>query len=298
MGIGNWEWKEGSERFLLVVNNPFLFTSDLETLYRSKMTISIMAFNLRYDKPDPGNNAWKVRKDAVAAIIQKHQPDAIGTQEGKAHQILDLLELLPEYGSLGGDRLGTGTDERCAIFYRRERLVCLAAEDFWLSETPDTPGSITPSWGNHLPRMATRALFEVVGEERKIAIVNTHLDYNSRQAREKGAKAICARLANFNAADSFLFITGDFNAEPNSTTRNTFLEPFNDGIKLLDATANLSSRERMTYNDFSDRATIAIDTIYYDSRLKLQGVQVDTSRINGILPSDHFPVVGKFANIN
>ena len=31
-GMGNWEWKEGSEHFLLVINNPFLFTSDLEML--------------------------------------------------------------------------------------------------------------------------------------------------------------------------------------------------------------------------------------------------------------------------
>ena len=31
-GMGNWEWKKGSEHFLLVINNPFLFTSDLEML--------------------------------------------------------------------------------------------------------------------------------------------------------------------------------------------------------------------------------------------------------------------------
>ena len=258
------------------------------------MTVKIIAFNLRYDKPDPGNNAWSVRKEAVAAIIKKHQPDAIGTQEGKVHQILDLLELLPEYRSLGNDRTGTGSDERCAIFYRTDRLVCLSAGDFWLSETPDIPGSITPSWGNHLPRMATQALFEVVGEELKITVVNTHLDYNSKQAREKGAKVICDRLNNFNTAESFLFVTGDFNAELNSIARRTFLQPLNSGINLQDVTAGLSGKERMTYNDFSDRAFAAIDTIYYDNRLKLQQVEIDTSRINDILPSDHFPVVAEF----
>ena len=260
------------------------------------MTIEIIAFNLRYDKPDQGNNAWNVRKEAVAAIIKKHKPDAIGTQEGKGHQISDLLGLLPEYSSLGGDRTGTGSDERCAILYRKERLVCLSAEDFWLSETPDTPGSITPSWGNNLPRMATMALFQVVGEGRKITVVNTHLDYKSKLAREKGAKLICDRLSNFNSDESFLFVTGDFNAEPNSTARKSFLQPLNGGIKLQDATADLGSKERKTYNDFSDRAFAAIDTIYYDSRLKLQRVEIDRSRVDGILPSDHFPVVAEFSN--
>lgn len=260
------------------------------------MTIKIITFNLRYDKPDPGNAAWKVRKEAVAAIIKKHQPDAIGTQEGKGHQVLDLLGLLPEYASLGSDRTGTGSDERCAIFYRKERLICLEAGDFWLSETPDTPGSITPSWGHHLPRMATWGIFEVLGETGKITIVNTHLDYQSQLAREKGAELICDRLNNFYSEASFLFVTGDFNAEPNSHARKTFLKPLNGGIKLLDATADLSSKNRMTYNDFSDRAFAAIDTIYYDSRLKLQQIQIDSSRIDSILPSDHFPVVGEFAN--
>lgn len=82
------------------------------------MKIRVMTFNLRYDKPDLGNCAWKVRKDAVASLITAYAPDLIGTQEGKAHQILDLHRLLPNYQSVGSDRTDTGIDEYCAIFYR------------------------------------------------------------------------------------------------------------------------------------------------------------------------------------
>lgn len=85
--------------------------------------MKIMTFNLRYDKPDLGNNAWTVRKDAVAHLIAAHAPDIIGTQEGKAHQLLDLHRLLPDYQSVGYDRTGTGIDEYCAIFYRDRKSV-------------------------------------------------------------------------------------------------------------------------------------------------------------------------------
>jgi endonuclease/exonuclease/phosphatase family metal-dependent hydrolase len=72
------------------------------------MELKVMSFNLRYDKPDLGKNAWTVRKDAVAALIAHYAPDIIGTQEGKAHQLLDLHRLLPDYQSIGYDRTGTG----------------------------------------------------------------------------------------------------------------------------------------------------------------------------------------------
>jgi endonuclease/exonuclease/phosphatase family metal-dependent hydrolase len=70
------------------------------------MEIKVMSFNLRYDKPDPGENAWTVRKEAAASLISHYAPDIIGTQEGKAHQLLDLHRLLPDYQSLGGDAFG------------------------------------------------------------------------------------------------------------------------------------------------------------------------------------------------
>ncbi len=72
------------------------------------MKLKIISFNLRYDKPDRGNKAWTVRRDTVAATVWQAGPDIIGTQEGQGHQLLDLHRLLPEYQSIGGDRLGNG----------------------------------------------------------------------------------------------------------------------------------------------------------------------------------------------
>jgi hypothetical protein len=67
----------------------------------------------------------------------------LGTQEGKSHQLADLQSLLPEYNIIGGDRTGTVTGEHCAIFYNPQYLKLEETQDFYLSDTPDVPGSIT-----------------------------------------------------------------------------------------------------------------------------------------------------------
>ena len=254
-----------------------------------------MSFNLRYDKPDPGDNAWAVRKVAVAALIDHHAPDIIGTQEGKAHQLLDLHRLLPDYQSVGSDRTGTGTSEYCAIFYRTQRLRCLDTSNFALSETPEVLGSITSEWENPLPRMTSWAVFaSATGEEPKITVFNTHLDYRSAKARELGAMLICDRISHLNLTESYLFLTGDFNADPGTAPRETLKHRFANGINLHDALKSVELEHQQSFHDFTGKAFAAVDTIYYDSRVNLRNVKVDTFAWKGIWPSDHFPVVAEF----
>ena len=265
------------------------------------MEIKVMSFNLRYDKPDPGENAWTVRKEAVASLISHYAPDIIGTQEGKAHQLLDLHRLLPDYQSLGGAAFGglkvstgTGTGEYCAIFYRTQRLRCLVKSDFFLSNTPDIPGSISADWGNSVPRMTSWAVFAIVGEKRRVTVFNTHLDYASARARELGAMLICDRLSHLKPTESYLFLTGDFNADPGSLPREMLERPLPNGVTLNDALAGVELDQQLSFHDFTGKAFAAVDTIYYDSRISLRQVKVDTEQWEGVWPSDHFPVVAEF----
>lgn len=269
------------------------------------MDIKVMSFNLRYDKPDPGDNAWTVRKKAVARLITHHAPDVVGTQEGQAHQLLDLHRLLPDYQSVGSDRLGTGAGEHCAIFYNTQRLRCLASGDFFLSETPEIPGSMSPDWGNSLPRMATWAVFAVVDEQQTITVFNTHLDYESAKAQELSAKLIsdraCSllqanRLSHLNLPESYLFLTGDFNAEPGTTARKALERPLLNHITLHDAFAGVELEHQQSFHDFTGKGFIALDTIYYDGRIRLRNVALDTGQWEGVLPSDHFPVIADFVS--
>ena len=252
--------------------------------------MKIVSFNLRYDKPDPGERAWTIRRNAVAAVIYQEKPDIIGTQEGKAHQLLDLHRLLPEYQSLGKDRRANGTDEYCAIFYRQQNLRCLQAGDFWLSQTPEIPGSISIDWGNQLPRMVTWGIL-ATGEGQKITVFNTHLDYESQPARELSIKLIHSRLSSLNAAESLIVLTGDFNCGPDSVARTYLKQPLKNGVQLLDALADVELEHQMTYHEFTGKGFDAVDTIYYDCHFDLQAAKVETSSWQGIFPSDHFPAI-------
>lgn len=253
-----------------------------------------MSFNLRYDKPDPDEQAWAVRKDAVAAVITHYAPDLLGTQEGKAHQLLDLHRLLPNYQSVGSDRTGTGTGEHCAIFYRTAKLKCLETHNFFLSDTPEIPGSISADWGNLTPRMVTWVVFAVGDEPQTLTVFNTHLDYKSAIARERSVQLIRDRLSCLKLETSYLLLTGDFNAEPSSSPREALTHPLPNGVNLQDALAGVSLEQQMSFHDFTGKAFVAVDTIYYDSRLQKQQVKLETEKCLGIWPSDHFPICASF----
>ncbi len=252
------------------------------------VALRVISLNIRYDKPDPDDFNWRVRRSAIASFIKQHSPDLIGTQEGKAHQLLDLHRLLPEYQSIGGDRTGKGTDEHCAIFYNPKRLHCLKSEDYFLSETPEAPGSITISWGNPLPRMTTWGIFTLRETPIQIALCNTHLDYNSARSREKSADVICQYKSQKIPQKTYCFLSADFNDVPDSSPRQQFREVLRDTLE------NLPLNEQNTYHHFTGNATEPIDTIYYDPRVQLENVQIDRNNYDGVLISDHFPVIADF----
>ena len=258
------------------------------------MTNRLVTINIRYDKPDPGVFAWSVRLKAVAELLRDLAPDLIGTQEVTPHQLEDLQHILPAYRYIGADRNGNGTGEYGAIFYHPERMQCLAAGDFWLSGQPDRPGSISPEWGNPLPRMTTWGLFTDVVNGRKLALFNTHLDYQSARSRQLSAQLICQQMAKIAPEDAYILLTGDFNDSPLSATRHTFVQPLSNGVQLQDALSRMPQSQQMTFHDFRGRAFAAIDSIYYDRRLHLRAVKIDSRQFQGLWPSDHFPVVADF----
>jgi len=62
-------------------------------------------------------------------------------------------------------------------------------------------------------------------------------------------------------------------------------------VQLLDALAGLELKCQQTFHNFTGKGFAAVDTIYYDSRT----VQVETGQWQGIMPSDHFPVMAEFS---
>ncbi|WP_051865754.1 endonuclease/exonuclease/phosphatase family protein [Metabacillus indicus] len=252
----------------------------------------VMTYNVRYlNSSDPSPHTWAERLPAIVKLIQKENPDIIGTQEAVYQQIQDLDASLLEYKWVGIGREGGSSGEYTAIFYRTDRYELLEYNFFWLSDTPETVGS--KNWGNVISRMATWAKFSDRKTNQSFYVVNTHFDHVSAEAREKSAALILEKIKNFDPALPVL-LTGDFNAAPGSPPYQILTQ---DGaFKDLWKTAAVRINENLgTLNRFKDPTGEGpkrrIDWILTKGNVLADTVKIVNDYENGQFPSDHFPVM-------
>ena len=176
--------------------------------------LRVMTFNIRYDTPNDGPNAWPHRRDWVAALIRYHEADAIGVQEALVHMLEELDARLPGFARVGVGRSdGRQAGEFSAILYRTARLDLLESGTFWLSPTPEAAGS--KGWDAAIERVATWARFRDRATGCSHIHLNTHFDHVGVIARRESALLIRQRLGAM-AGGLPVVVTGDVNADPAS----------------------------------------------------------------------------------
>ncbi|HMN46024.1 MAG TPA: endonuclease/exonuclease/phosphatase family protein [Povalibacter sp.] len=250
--------------------------------------LRVMTFNIRLLTPDDGANHWDLRRDLAVRMLRSEAPDIIGTQELFKRQGDELVARLPEYVWFGTGRRGGDDDEHMGIFYRKDRLRVLDSGNFWLSDTPDTPGSRT--WGNLYPRLVTWARFKHRADGATFTLYNTHFPYRNEDetARLRSAKLIRTRLEALPRNENII-LTGDFNTTPDGDVHAL--------LTALLADAWTTSPERSgpdgTFHDFTGRPERRIDWILFRGPEVLRTRTVTTHEA-GRYPSDHFAVVAEF----
>lgn len=250
----------------------------------SAQSLRVMTFNVRLPVAADGENRWEARRELMADTIRRHRPDLIGTQELHKPQGDFLIERLNGYAWFGRDRRGGANDEHVGVFYRARVLKIVESGDFWLSDTPEVPGSIT--WGNLYPRLTTWALFEHRSSHRRFYVYNTHLPYREEDeaARIRCAELILAHLAR-QPQDVPAIVMGDFNTSPDSRVHALLSASLRDA--WLEAPERLGPAA--TFHAFTGRAERRIDWIFARGLLARRAVTVIDAR-DGHYPSDHFPV--------
>ncbi|WP_408007653.1 endonuclease/exonuclease/phosphatase family protein [Pseudalkalibacillus sp. A8] len=259
------------------------------------MDMKVMTFNLRVDLPQDGANSWPHRIKKVSSIIKKHQPIVMGTQEGLLYMIEALRKDWPDYHWIGEGRSGGMTDEFCAIFYDHRKLEVVESAQFWLSEKPDVPNSI--SWESDFPRVCTWGHFRFKKEPYQEFIhYNTHLDHISQSAREHGIHLISEKLNEQHRKKKLpVILTGDFNSEPDDPVVR-FLrgeaELFDRSANLQDSFIKLEGTFRKTFHGFQGgKEGGPIDYIFTTRDVEVVKSEIDNSEVNGAYPSDHYPVI-------
>ncbi|MDR3197764.1 MAG: endonuclease/exonuclease/phosphatase family protein, partial [Planctomycetaceae bacterium] len=259
-----------------------------------------------------GENSWSNRKDFLTDIIAEGSYDFVGSQETvvdprpEYNQVDYIVSKMTGYGSLWLSREKTPEKgEAMLILWKKERWKIDEKDQgtFWLSDTPEIPGSKTdPKAG--CPRCVTFGLFHELkngkGTGYKIYVYNTHYDHLSEEARQRGAELLMERI--FARKDNKIPVVamGDLNCGEKSPA----IRYMQGDSMILDDTeikspfalidtfraANPDATEIGTFNNFKSPGQEKIDYIFVSAPLKTVSSRIIRTQRNNHYPTDHFPV--------
>lgn len=254
--------------------------------------LRVMSFNiLRGDLQEPDHN-WEARKDACLAMIGADAPDLIGLQECSSVQRDDILDAFPRYGAVGVSVSGLKISaypkvSSNPILYDGDKFLLEDWGTFWLSDTPDTPGSYT--WGYDKPRTCTWARLRLRCGGQRLYFFNAHVENaGGQEAKEKSILLIIERIKALNPGGSVpVIFGGDMN---NVISASAPLGPMASFLVHIPSHAPVTDKGR-TFNGFSATGGSAIDHLFCSSAFRLKRFSVDRKAYAGITYiSDHYPV--------
>ncbi len=258
------------------------------------MQLRIMSFNLRLGVAPDGENHWSKRKSIVINFLNAETPDVFGIQEGWEFQLEDIVNGVPGYAWVGVSRNNNILDEFSAILYRTGRFDVLESNTFWLSDTPEEPGTKFSDQQSCV-RICTWAHLYDRESGRDFYAFNTHYDYvTADEIQEKSSALIATRIKEI-AGDKPVFLTGDFNVPVGSDAYLILtggMQYEGAGLELYDPWTELGVAEEGSFHDFTGVATSdsRIDWILHSAHFSAVSAEVEHYSEEGFYPSDHFPI--------
>jgi endonuclease/exonuclease/phosphatase family metal-dependent hydrolase len=261
--------------------------------------LRVMTFNIRYGTAPDGGNAWANRRALALRVIREFDPTILGMQEALRFQLDEIGHALSHTGEVGvGRDDGMRAGEYAAILYDRRRLKVLSDGRFWLSDTPEVPGSMT--WGNRYPRIVTWARFADLATSATFVVFNTHWDHESQPSRENSTRLLLQRIAARFVPEDPVLVMGDFNCGADNHAFQQLLAPQRD-LHLIDTfrVIHPSVTGVGTFHAFrGNRDGQKIDFVLVspvdngaDAKVwRILDADIVHTNDDGHYPSDHFPV--------
>lgn len=269
------------------------------------LELKVMSFNLRYESPEDLNaRAWTQRIAGAVRMIRREQPVVFGIQEALHGQAADLWASLPDYAFYGlGRDDGKFAGETSGIFYQRDRFQSAPQErgTFWLSDTPEKPGSRT--WGNEFPRTVAWMRLVDCKTGRGFYVFNTHWDHRNQQSRERSALLLAQRIDARLHPDEPIVLIGDFNSVESNpgllylTGQRATLagktHQWKNGLVDTYQARHPNEKNRRTLHFWRDSQ---VGQLKVDHILVSRGARIESGEIiskDKPMVSDHFPVTAR-----
>jgi endonuclease/exonuclease/phosphatase family metal-dependent hydrolase len=257
-----------------------------------------VTFNVSFRYGEDGINSFVHRAGMILERIYEAKPDLICLQEATP-KIMGILRkaLRSDYDIIHLGREADLRGEGLAIFCRHDSVEFQTVERFWLSPTPEIPGSRYDCQKKFV-RITEIALLYDVQTDRFFRLYNnhfdnTHLEDGDDTPRIQSMQQILEHLkAQQEIVKLPFFICGDLNEWPDAEAircANEY-EPF----RLVDVTKDLT----VTSHSFEGLGIRdqKLDYIFTDAETAAawKKTEIWEDQRDGIWLSDHYPVYAEF----
>ena len=269
--------------------NTTSLTADSTAINDVQTKITVMSCNIRFSSADDGTDSWPYRKATAMEVIDKYTPNLLGLQEALMGQTDYIASQFSMYHFYGIGRESNGLGEMVTEFFNKTLFTPMECGTFWLSTTPEIPGS--KSWGAGCTRLVTWMKLRHIPSNKYFYWFNTHFDNASEEARQSAAKLLLKKV-NEISGKLPVIITGDFNSSEGSAAWTVLTS---GGFKDSWLEAETRKGPEVTFhgffkNDIDLNGKNRIDWILTRGIKKVNYCETITYTNNNKYPSDHFPV--------
>ncbi len=247
-------------------------------------TIRAVSLNLRTART-PEQHNQSVREPRIAAYLARCRPATLGVQECTPFWRERLDAVLPHLTRVQAPHPDPNGFKNF-LYYDAEQVTLLEAGVFWLSRTP---GIVSRDFGSRYFISCGWGLFET-REGVRYVHMNTHLDYTNEDTRLAECGVLLPHAQVLAQRGYPIFLTGDFNAGPDSQTHARMLA---DGLFRDFRAAVPAPALPWTFNKYEreDRDPdpadfLIIDYGFYTKGILPQALTVTDREAGGYL-SDH-----------
>lgn len=264
--------------------------------------LRLMTYNMLYNAQDaeeklPFKHRWENRKSRLLEYLAYAKADVIGSQELQEDQIQEvILGLGPSWGYFGEPtRKNEGRTDTNAIFYNKNRIELIVSKTI-------------PYKDDQCENAFTYCYFKDRLTNRKFAVLNTKLSWSSPDRRL--AEAIQLNEIS-NQCDDPIIVLRDFNLYPFILHKhNIFFD--GDYVEQVITGKNLKDAKRISaFGHFGPLCSITnskdtlepfagpyltgfiLDRIFVNDQIEVYAHGIDTAKVDGEFPSDHFPIIAE-----
>jgi endonuclease/exonuclease/phosphatase family metal-dependent hydrolase len=237
-------------------------------------TLKVMQWNIHNTKGSDG----VCNPDRVAGAIVKQNPQVVSLNEVKfyAGACSFTFDMSVKLQSL--------LQQKTGVTWYLKSIYADGTGNVLLSRLPLVTAS-----SHLLSYSAGVAQVGVVVNGRTINLSSTHVEYYNASWRTAQIKEVVSWLTGFSSPR---IVMGDFNTNPGTSDYNLLATPYQDAWAAAKSAGTATS-----YNGSgATHGASRFDYVFYSrtSTLVLKSVSVPDTRVSGVYPSDHDPVIAVF----